>query len=307
VQLDEGGIDMRGISGLLITTALGLTLNFAQPRPVLAWGDDGHQIVALVAQSFLTPDVRKRVAALLAADTDTLTAHDIASAATWADRFRDANVNDSRLRTRQWHFVDIEIAAPDIDAACFGHPTIPSGTVAADGPADDCVVDKIQEFAAELANPATDPEEQIAALKFLLHFVGDLHQPLHSSDDHDQGGNKKKVSAAGFKAGSLHHFWDTAFVDQLGPNTKTIASDLIGHITKGQETEWAAGEPSDWAKETFQVAKDDAYGQLPEPSRRGSFRLTDEYVTSATEDVSLQLSKAGVRLAFVLNKALRRP
>jgi nuclease S1 len=116
----------------------------------------------------------------------------------------------------------------------------------------------------------------------------------------------KKVSAAGFRAGNLHHFWDTEFVNQLETSPQSITSDLIGHISKTQEKEWQAGKPSDWAKESFQVAKDDAYGQLPEPTRRGTFRLTDEYVTTATDDVAQQLSKAGVRLAFVLNKALGR-
>jgi hypothetical protein len=281
--------------------------NLAQTGRALAWGDEGHEVVALVAQSFLEPDVRKRVNALLAADTDNLTAHDIASAATWADKFRDANENGSREKTRQWHFVDIEITAPNLDEACFNHPPIPTGTTASDGPVADCVVDKIQEFAAELANPATDIEEQVAALKFVLHFVGDVHQPLHSSDDHDRGGNDKRVSASGLSAGNLHHFWDTEFVDQLGPDAKTIASDLIGHITKDQQQHWQTGGPADWAQETFRIAKDDAYGQLPEPNTHGSFRLTDDYVTTATNDAAIQLSKAGVRLAMILNQALRKP
>lgn len=288
------------------TLALALAANIAQPRQALAWGDDGHKVVVLIAQSFLQGDVRKRVNALLAADTDDLTAHDIASAATWADKFRDANFDGSRLKTRQWHFVDIEITAPDLDKACFNHPALPTGAVASNGPAADCVVDKIEQFAAELANPATDQEEQTVALKFLLHFVGDLHQPLHSSDDNDRGGNDKKVSANGFKAGNLHHYWDTEFVNLLETDPKSIASDLIGHISAAQEKEWQGGKPSDWAKESFQVAKDDTYGQLPEPSARGTYRLSDEYVTTATDDVAQQLSKAGVRLAFVLNKALGR-
>jgi S1/P1 Nuclease len=286
------------------TLVLALTANIAQPRTALAWGDDGHKVVALIAQSFLQADVRKRVNALLAADTDDLTAHDIASAATWADKFRDANFEGSRLKTRQWHFADIEITAPDLDKACFNHPALPTGSVASNGPAADCVVDKIDQFAAELANPATDHDEQVVALKFLLHFVGDLHQPLHSSDDNDRGGNDKKVSANGFKAGNLHHYWDTEFVDRLETDPKSIASDLIGHISTAQEKEWQAGRPSDWAKESFQVAKADTYGLLPEPSSRGSYRLSDEYVTTATDDVARQLSRAGVRLAFVLNKAL---
>ena len=112
-----------------------------------------------------------------------------------------------------------------------------------------------------------------------------------------------KVSAAGFRAGNLHHFWDTEFVNQLETNPQSIASDLIGHISRTQEKEWQAGKPSDWAKESFQVAKDDTYGQLPEPSKRGTYRLSEEYITTATDDVARQLSKAGVRLAFVLNHA----
>src|SRR5258708_23192430 len=80
------------------TLALALVTNIAQPRPALAWGDDGHKVVALIAQSFLQADVRKRVNALLAADTDSLTAHDIASAATWADKFRDSNIGGARQR-----------------------------------------------------------------------------------------------------------------------------------------------------------------------------------------------------------------
>jgi hypothetical protein len=297
---------IRSISGMTFI-ALAATLTVAQPHSARAWGDEGHEVVALIAQSFLEPDVRKRVSALLAADTDSLTEHDIASEATWADKLRDANTSGARLRTRQWHFIDIEVKAPDLDAACFNHPAIPQGTPASNGPADDCVVDKIQEFAAELADPTTDLEEQVAALKFVLHFVGDLHQPLHSSDDNDRGGNAKRVSANGFRAGNLHHYWDTEFVDQLGPDAKTIASDLIGHITADQQSQWQAGQPTDWAKETFNIAKDDAYGQLPEPNSRGSFRLIDDYVTMATNDVALQLSKAGVRLAVILNQAMQKP
>jgi hypothetical protein len=271
-----------------------------------AWGDEGHEIIALVAQSFLTPDVRRKITALLSSDPDNLTAHDIASAATWADKYRDSNSNGSRAKTRQWHFVDIEIAEPNLDAACFNHPVIPTGTPASNGPADDCVVDKIDEFAAELANPNTDLEEQVVALKFILHFVGDLHQPLHSSDDHDRGGNDKRVSAAGIRANNLHHYWDTEFVAQLGSDARSVASDLIGHISSGQEQQWQAGDSSAWAKETFEISKRDAYGQLPSPSSSGSYRLGDDYVTTATQDVSVQLSKAGVRLAVILNRAFQK-
>ncbi len=286
------------------TLALALATSIAQPRAALAWGDEGHEVVALIADHFLEPDVRKQVNALLAADTDNLTAHDVASAATWADRYREANINGSRVKTRQWHYTDIEITAPDLDKACFNHPAL-AGAVASNGPGNDCVVDKINQFAAELTDPKTDAEERTVALKFLLHFVGDLHQPLHSADDNDRGGNSKKVSADTFRAGSLHHYWDTEFVTLLETDPKSIASDLVKNITTDQVKQWQAGTPADWATEAFYVAKADVYGKLPAPSG-SSYRLSDSYVSMAADDVARQLSRAGVRLAYVLNNALRR-
>ncbi len=138
------------------TLALALTTGIAQPRAALAWGDEGHEVVALIAGHFLEPDIRRQVNALLSADTNNLTAHDIASAATWADRYREANIGGSRAKTRLWHYTDIEITAPDLDKACFNHPAL-AGAVASNGPAAaGCVVDKVVQFAAELADPKTD-------------------------------------------------------------------------------------------------------------------------------------------------------
>jgi hypothetical protein len=284
--------------------AIALAINTAWSGAALAWGDDGHQVIALVARSYLTPAAREKVDALLAADPDPLTAHNIAAAATWADKLRDFDRNGGGKNTWRWHFVDTEISAPDLDRACFGHPRLPAGTLASNGPDRDCVVDKIDEFAAELASPAADASERIVALKFLLHLVGDLHQPLHAADDHDRGGNDKRVSVSGLRAGTLHHYWDTEFVEQLGPDPRRIAAALVEHISGGDVRAWSRGSPSDWAMESFRVAKDDAYGRLPTPNARGSYRLTDDYVAMAERDVAAQLGKAGVRLAFMLNKAL---
>ena len=273
---------------------------------VFAWGDEGHEIVGLIAAHFLTPEVKQQVDAMLGADTDGLTTHDVAAEATWADKFRDSDRNTTKVhynQTHNWHFVDIELAQPDLDSACNGHPPVPSGTPASLGPEVDCVVDKIDEFAAELQAGNTSPAERLAALKFLLHFVGDIHQPLHASDDHDQGGNAKRVSAKGFKAGNLHHFWDTEFVQQLGTDPQTVANQLIGRISNADATQWSAGTPSDWALESFQVAKTGVSGTLPAPTTTGSYRLPTTYVKAADQTVATQLSKAGVRLAAVLNKA----
>ncbi len=277
------------------------------PRSALAWGDEGHRIVALVADQFLETAVRTKIAAMLAADADTLTAHDIASAATWADRYRDFDRNGDRQhyqQTRNWHFVDVELGDPNLDRACFGHPAQPAGTVASNGPAQACVVDKVEQFVVELADPRTDPEERIVALKFVLHLVADLHQPLHTADDHDADGNRKRVTASGFRPGNLHHFWDTEWVRRLGDDPRQIANTLTAAISDEQRQAWSYRSAADWAMESFAVARKDAYGLLPEPSTRGGYVLDAGYVDAAVTDVRLQLSRAGVRLALVLNKAL---
>jgi hypothetical protein len=175
-----------------------LAVALTTPRPAIAWGDEGHKVIALIAEHYLDPAVRAKVAGLLAPNTDTLTDHDISSEATWADKYRDSDRDTTKIRyeaTWRWHFVDVELAQPDLASACFDHPPLPAGVPASQGPPRACVVDKIDQFTAELSNPATGASERLLALKFLLHFVGDLHQPLHAADDHDAGGNKKLVAA----------------------------------------------------------------------------------------------------------------
>jgi S1/P1 Nuclease len=276
------------------------------PRPATAWGDEGHNVIALIAEHYLNPSVRAKVARLLAADTDSLTAHDIASEATWADKYRDSDRDTTKIRyqaTWRWHFVDIELSQPDLAAACFGHPPLPPGIPASKGPPQACVVDKINQFAAELGDPATGAPEQLLALKFLLHFVGDLHQPLHASDDHDAGGNKKLVAGEGLRPGNLHHYWDVEFVEGLGAAPGQVAAALIGQISEAQRQGWSSGTPADWAMEAFALARRDAYGLLPLHDH-GTFPLPSSYTEQAERDVAVQLSRAGVRLAFVLNRAL---
>jgi hypothetical protein len=286
--------------GRLAAALLVLLIGVGGAGPVLAWGDEGHEIIAWIADAYLQPDVRRRVNAMLAADPDPLTEHDIAASATWADKYRDADIDGGRARTRNWHFVDIELYDPDLNEACFHHPPLAPGRLASLGPANACVVDKVAQFTAELANPATPVDEQVVALKFLLHLVGDVHQPLHAADENDRGGNDKRVSAAGFRPGNLHHYWDTEFVRLLGDNPRLVAQDLARQIGPAQARAWARGTAADWALESFALARDDVYGRLPaQIGRRITYRLTPAYIDMAVRDVRLQLSRAGVRLAYV--------
>jgi nuclease S1 len=275
----------------------------------MAWGDDGHKAIALIAERYLTPDAKRQVDAMLAADTDNLTKHDIANAATWADRYRDANRRrDNYDATKRWHYVDLEIDDPDIKAACYGRKPLPPGTPASIGDKMACVVDKIAQFAAELGAPGTDAEERVIALKFLLHLVGDMHQPLHSADHGDAGGNKVLIIVDGFEhktKDNLHGFWDTQFVEAIARPPAALAKMLLAQITPDQVAQWKEGTFDDWAMEAFDVSFTDVYGDPP-LSKDTVQHLHSAYVDQAEKDVALQLSKAGVRLAVVLNKALGR-
>jgi nuclease S1 len=288
-------------AGFLCALALSLGANVA-----VAWGDEGHEVIGLIAEHYLTAAARARVAALLGGDDSGLVARDIAHESTWADKYRDSDRDSSRARylaTRNWHFVDLEIRGPDLDRACGGRPALPRGTPVSQGPADDCVVDKIEQFTAELEDSSTAESERRLALQFLLHFVGDVHQPLHASDDHDQGGNRKMVQAAGIPTDNLHHDWDVEFVRRLGTGEREVADELIARISDADRARWSRGTPADWAMESYGVAKAHAYGLLPAAS--GVSHLTAGYVADATRVTGEQLSKAGVRLAWLLNQALK--
>ncbi len=271
--------------------------------PAAAWGDLGHEVTALIAYRHLTPPAKAKVDALLAGDTDTLTAPDFASRATWADKYRNGH-----RETAPWHFVDIEIDHPDLNSACFGFPPLAPGNAASRGPAQDCVVDKIEEFAAELRSPATSPAERLLALKFQMHFVGDIHQPLHASDHNDRGGNciALEPSPSG-QAKNLHAYWDTGVVEPLGTSAQDIAARLDGQITLAQAKAWSGGDPKSWAMESFQLSRSDAYKLPARPtcSDHGSVALSTAYQAMAQRDAAVQLEKAGIRIAFLLNRALR--
>lgn len=293
---------------VMAIACLGIVLSTASMQ-AHAWGDEGHEIIGLIADRYLTPAVRKKVDALLAQDTSHLTAGTtIAAEATWADKYRDSDRDTTKVRynaTRQWHFVDIEVDGGDINTACFGHPAVPAGVPASQGPARDCVVDKIEQFSGELADPAVDVHERRLALQFLLHTVGDVHQPLHASDNHDQGGNAKKVDADGTPTGTLHHYWDTEFVNRLGSDPTIVAQHLIATITPELVKAWSTGTASTWALQSSQLARLYAYGGLGIPDASGKYTLSSSYIANATRITALQLSRAGVRLAFLLNTKMQ--
>lgn len=284
-----------------ITVSFLACVLLAAANPANAWGDLGHKVTALIAYRHLTPATKLKVDAMLAGDADTLTAPDFASRASWADKYRN-----SHRETAAWHYVDVEIDHPDLDSACFGFPPPHMGRVSR-GPARDCIVNKITEFEAELQSSSTTPAERLMALKFLMHLVGDLHQPLHASDHDDRGGNCIGLSPSpdGHDT-NLHAYWDTGVVEALGGSADTIADRLDRRIAPTELSAWAHGDPKAWAMESFELSRKDVYALPSRPTcnDRGTVALTPAYMTTAVQDSALQLEKAGVRMAVLLNRAL---
>ena len=131
-----------------------------------------------------------------------------------------------------------------------------------------------------------------------------MHQALHAADGHDAGGNRKQVTVDGFPANNLHHFWDIEFVERLGHDPAETAARLVLGISDEQRRAWAYRSAADWAMESFAVARDHAYGMLPAVRTDGVYSLPPSHVDTATRDIAVQLSKAGTRLALLLNRML---
>ncbi|HEX2929488.1 MAG TPA: S1/P1 nuclease [Candidatus Binatia bacterium] len=304
---------MARSSSRLILLAFVSTIPLLPTPSLYAWGDGGHEIIGVIAQSRLTPTVKKKVDALLAADKDNLTAPDFVSRATWADKYRDSDRNTTRIRyeaTRNWHFVDIELADANIDSACNHYPKLPPGTVASAGPAQDCIINKVNQFIAELRSVKVTTSERILALKFLLHLVGDLHQPLHAADNKDRGGNDVRVVFGDLATpGNLHAYWDGRVVELMGNDPRAVGAALNKQISKANVEEWSKGTPITWARDSFRQAKSVAYNfsgaqQFIDDKGIKTIRLNAAYDNRGVPAAREQLSKAGVRLASVLISGL---
>lgn len=266
---------MRKVQTLSIIAALVLI-----PNAAYAWGREGHQIIALIAARELSPAAKSGVADLLG-EPDASSAMERYS--TWADEIRP-----SRRDTAPWHYVDIEIDSNGYEGA-------------RDCPHDDCVVGQIDRDISILKDKSLVKPVRAEALRFLIHFVGDVHQPLHCGDNHDRGGNEVRVSLNGDST-NLHAVWDTAVVRALGDNPATVAAQLSAKITPTEQTAWSKGATVTWADECWSVAKRDVYSGL---SGHGGTTvpviLSPDYARIKASITAEQLERAGVRLAAVLN------
>ncbi|GAC1684126.1 MAG: hypothetical protein PVS2B2_23200 [Candidatus Acidiferrum sp.] len=298
------------------------------PQGAQAWGCKGHQTVAYLAEKHLTPEARQMVDALLSSNpidpqlkrycgNGGLDA--MADSATWADDYRSLH-----SETGPWHFIDIPLGETSTNVAQFCG-------------AGGCVTQAIQEQLVILKNKNASGENRAMALRFLIHFVGDLHQPLHATTNDDRGGNCVPVkyfgrnphNHGGSYTPNLHHIWDTEIVERQmqGADAEEFASTLETQFAESF-AEWQQnGMPlNTWTLEGHAHAVDTAYGALPvkitaEPdvpvktcaddNNIGQRMLHKHIVVGANyQDVAAQvveerLAQAGIRLAMILNEAAK--
>jgi hypothetical protein len=262
------------------------------------WGPEGHAIIAEIAEARLEAPARAQIVQLLSQEGS----QHLDEVASWPDAIRPTHPE-----TANWHFVDIPLASAEYDANrdCAG---------------GDCVVAQIQRFAAALGNRNAAPADRLTALKFLVHFVGDIHQPLHCEDNSDRGGNNIHLTYF-HRSTNLHAVWDGGIIEQalnvrLGPNftpdlsaTRSEALNLNQAISNNHAAAWAPDGLAanlgvatvQWANESHALAQT-AYQNLPSARQPG---WDQAYQGQAWPIVQEQLARGGTRLAKLLNEELR--
>ena len=138
---------------------------------------------------------------------------------------------------------------------------------------------------------------------FLIHFIGDMHQPLHCSDNKDKGGNEVKVEFDG-KPSNLHSVWDSGLLGRMGAED-TLFAAFSQDITSDHAKKWARGTVNDWAEESHRAGRKVTYGRLPVVPAGTVIPLDSAYERKADPVVKKQIERAGVRLAAVLNAILQ--
>jgi hypothetical protein len=284
-----------------------LTCFFLVPLPAYCWWETGHQVVARIAVMHLTPDALRRVAHILDVENTSQAVSDaLAQASLWADETK------KDTDTGNWHYIDLTLQdhKSDITARC-GH--------------DNCVTARVHQFAAQLASKAAIDSRwsDLDALRYVVHFVGDIHQPLHDISDADQGGNCEVLDPPVVNAKNLHALWDGELVNVLGTNDKALTADLsreIDTMPPARQAELAAGNQDDWVWEGHQLAEKEIYTRLNIPREAVAFpgkcteapneitrlklEIEPSYIEAMKPVVRGQLEKAALRLARLLNDSL---
>jgi hypothetical protein len=277
-----------------ITVAVAIISFTLATTDVAAWGSQGHRLVALLAAEHLTPAARENVVWLIGPET-------LPDVASWADGYLQGN-----FQTSFWHYVNIPADASSYDRNrdCPHQPGVASGSAADRW--RDCVVDRIPYHEERLANTALDRADRAIALKFLVHFVGDLHQPFHALGV-ERGGNGILLSVFGHsecgddparrRTCNLHEVWDGALIAHRQLDDAAYLRLLRELIRKNGWTVDSPGSTVDWAMESKRIATRALLAQQG---------IVDEtYFRAHIGEIDQRLAQGGLRLAALLNRSLK--
>ncbi len=268
---------------------------------VFSWGAEGHRITGNMAEEMLSPKARIVVNQLLDGGS-------LAEAAIFMDVYREA-LKREIPGSERWHFNNIPVC---------GDP--PTEITCAD---NNCASAQIPRHFAILADTSKTKAERQQALRFLVHMVGDIHQPLHTADDNDLGGNRKTIQMPGAEfPRNLHAAWDSDIVKLVtrGQTEQNVAKDLIAKY-KSRFKEWMRGDVQAWMADSYGIAKRLVYGKLPvfscgviDGKATGVFEgkvwpdtpyeLPQEYLAGATGVIPVLLARSGARIGGMINAAL---
>jgi len=267
------------------------------PSPAAAWWEYGHETTAEVAMRLVKPRTRLSIEWLLARqkvlETPTCPAGTIEQVSVWPDCIK--KLGDRFNYAYAWHFQDVDICKPfDLKEPCAG---------------GNCVSSQIARAQRMIADRELPARDRLMALAFLVHFVGDLHQPLHGSEhDGDQGGNKLKASYGFIPRSNLHSIWDGLLADRAISTPPAGADGILSQVSPARRAEIAQGTLEDWSRESWEMAKAKVYGSLiPDPCAGAApekVAMTQAKIEELIPVLREQVAKGGIRLARLLDEAL---
>lgn len=248
------------------------------PSLAFAWGPQGHRLVADIAWDGLAPETREQVQQLLQGEPEP----SLAGIANWADQLRELDPGLGR-RSASWHYVNIG------EDECHYH----APTACPDG---NCVVEAIRAQSDILSDRARSDAERLQALKFVVHFVGDVHQPLHAGYAHDKGGNTVQVNLDG-KGSNLHRLWDSGLLNTAGLDDEAYLArlDLLPLVIADRPVLPPAAPQ--WAEQSCSIAVSEGFYPA-------GAKIDGDYVEQWRPVAEEQLRRGGIELARLLDAAL---
>jgi hypothetical protein len=258
----------------VILLAAVLLIDLLTIEPAFSWFDKGHRVVGLIAHAHLTVAARREMEKILPVNTT------LADAAVWPDH-EGRSIRDFD----PLHYVSIPDHAAGYDQA-------------RDCAERNCMVEALTWFSAVVADNYAPIMTRRIALRFVAHLAGDMHQPLHAGRAADRGGVDIRVSYRE-QPTNLHFFWDKELVELEPGNEEEIAKRLTANLTDEERLRWQAGDPKQWTDESLMLVRSHAYNTGP------SGELSEDYVEKARPIIRIRLVQAGIRLAWLLNSALK--